>query len=165
MFQLSLASKELFHSNFLAWIGSWEGDKGPEHPFRQLMNKLGASHAVEPDSWGKDWYVAREYKNFDLCVLDSNPEDFESEDSDDSEENGKNQPHVLLVLENKVKSIPNIEQLQQYQDKILDINFDWIKTAGLTTRDNEDLKYKWQLIEKEAKNKNKNGKCSKNVTM
>lgn len=91
MFQLSLASKELFHSNILAWIGSWEGyDKGPNHPFRQMMSKLGALHAVAPDSWGEDWYVAREYKNFDLCVLDSIPEDFvESEDSDDSEENGK----------------------------------------------------------------------------
>lgn len=145
MFQLSLASKELFHSNFLAWIGSWEGDKGPEHPFRQLMNKLGASHAVERDLWGKDWYVAREYKNFDLCVLDSIPEDFESEDSDDSEENGKKQPHVLLVLENKVKSIPNIEQLHEYQDKIIDINFDWIKNPDLN-----NLKYKWQFNEKEA---------------
>lgn len=143
MFQLSLASKELFHSNFLAWIGSWEGDKGPKHPFRQLMYQLGASHAVEPDSWGKDWYVAREYKNFDLCVLDCNPEDFdESQKPDNSEENSTKQPHVLLVLENKVKSIPNIEQLHEYQDKILDINFEWIKNA--------DLKYKWELTEQGA---------------
>ena len=141
MFQLSLASKELFHSNFLAWIGSWDngGEKGSEHPFRKLMKDLGAEHADKDEIWGDKWYVAREYRNFDLCVLNQMPQEFQDEN-----DNGEK---VLLVLENKIKSIPYLEQLREYQDKILDINFDWVKSDK-----NPDIKYKWQISIDGAKN-------------
>lgn len=159
MFQLSLASKELFHSNFLAWIGSWdygeEKKRGKNHPFRQLMQELGASHALD-DSWGTQWYVAREYRNFDLCVLSRMPDEFQEEkDQENDEEEGnnpKNDVRVLLVLENKVKSIPNIEQLQEYQEKVLDINFDIVK--GKIDR----LQYKWQLSDKDDSDETREGK-------
>lgn len=151
LFQLSLASKELFHSNFLAWIGSWyqdnKGQRGIDHPFRFLMKALGANED-NVDNWPEGWYIAREYKNFDLCVLEHEPEDLdESNESCDLEKKDKTKhPLVLLVLENKVKSIPYLEQLHEYQDKILDINFDWIKSSI------HALSYKWQLSVKEATN-------------
>lgn len=153
MFQLSLASKELFHSNFLAWIGSWDfGNKkkrGKDHPFRQLMSALGASHALDDSIWGDQWYVAREYRNFDLCVLNRMPDEFQEDDGqiDNSQQEDSGQDdgiRVLLVLENKVKSIPNIEQLQEYQDKVLDINFTIAKGSDT------GLLYKWQLSDKKG---------------
>ena len=120
MFWLSLSSKELFHSNFLAWIGTLPGDRGKNHPFRRLMCDLGAKN----ENWGDDWFVAREYMNFDLCVLSSAPD--ESQDSEDgnggsgAKRNKERSPKILLVLENKLKSIPYIEQLDKYCNKVKD---------------------------------------------
>ena len=130
MFQLSLASKELFHSNFLAWIGSWDqgvqDKRGKEHPFRQLIKKLGAKWV---DSWPDEWYVAREYNNFDLCVLSrmpdafNNEEEFKKPDDGTNFENEEKQPiQVLLILENKLKSIPYREQLDRYYQEAEKIN-------------------------------------------
>ena len=64
--------------------------------------------------WGdsKDWEVVREYKSFDLCVKHCD----RTEDVD-----GKTKivsGDVLLVLENKVKSIPYKAQLKKYVDKV-----------------------------------------------
>lgn len=95
MFHMSLASKELFHSNFLYWL--WKLDASN---FRKLLDELS-----ECDDFGKltpdSIEVKREYQHFDLCVVE------------------KDKPHnVLLVIENKVKSIPYVEQLNQYSDKL-----------------------------------------------
>lgn len=130
MFQLSLASKELFHSNFLAWIGSWDLDRGKDHPFRKLIKDLiGPDNHV--DEWPETWYVAREFHSFDLCVLNRIPDEFTSEDAnidsneDTGDEDGTQNDiaiKVYLVLENKMKSIPYYTQLQKYSDKVERIN-------------------------------------------
>jgi hypothetical protein len=94
MFHMSLASKELFHSNFLYWLWKLDASK-----FLTLLDKL---------SECKDYFcnmidtieVKREYQHFDLCVL----------------KKGTNE--VLLVIENKVKSIPYVEQLNEYTGKL-----------------------------------------------
>ena len=154
MFQLSLASKELFHSNFLAWIGSLREKRNtPDHPFKKLMQELGARNV---DKWPETWYVAREYKNFDLCVLSHMPEEFQDDDSeqrgDDHEDNEKDEKiRILLVLENKVKSIPYIAQLHEYQDKIIEQNFDILKARKV-------LNYKWQISEKGVSEQNEKAK-------
>lgn len=91
MFQLSLGSKELFHSNFLFWI--WQ--VSPEmfrYLIQQLFEKSGCP--VDFSEWGERFEVKRESNNYDLCVLADNS--------------------VKLVIENKVKSIPNKEQLDGY---------------------------------------------------
>ena len=150
MFQLSLASKELFHSNFLAWIASLPEKTEKNHPFRILMKSLGATNV---DNWPETWYVAREYHNFDLCVLNRMPDDYDEDEDDDNEqkdnrpekeETGKTKSKVelLLVLENKVKSIPYITQLHEYQDKIIEYNFDILKKKDTI------LRYKWQISSK-----------------
>lgn len=81
LFQLSLTSKELFHSNFLYWLGVTYQDL-----FKETFSKLGCNTAAWPDKWE----VEREYKHLDLCVKGPG-------------KRGK----IYLVLENKVKSIPN----------------------------------------------------------
>lgn len=101
IFQLSLADKELFHSNFLAWIAT-------EYPdFFLLVLENMKKHESEDDIT-TDWYddfrqnkltVKREYNNFDLCIL-----------------NGKSEP--VFVLENKNKSIPYLNQLRRYNAKL-----------------------------------------------
>lgn len=114
------------------------------------MTKLGAKHV---NSWPEDWYVAREYRNFDLCVLNKMPKEFQEDNAEnDTKDDGI---RVLLVLENKVKSIPTIEQLHEYEDKILDINFNDVKS--------DDICFKWQLSIKGAK-EHKIGDCEEYVS-
>ncbi|MBQ7790810.1 MAG: PD-(D/E)XK nuclease family protein [Rikenellaceae bacterium] len=108
MFNLSLSSKELFHSNFLYWI--WKLDS---MAFKCLIAKL-LNVSTDDLKWGdsKDWEVVREYKSFDLCVKHCD----RTEDVD-----GKTKivsGDVLLLLENKVKSIPYKAQLKKYVDKV-----------------------------------------------
>ncbi len=83
MFRLSLTSKELFHSNFWAWlIGKYE-------------NKF--TSVFYPDYDGNSKVkVRREKHNFDLSL----------------EINDK-----LIIIENKFKSLPNKEQLDEYMKK------------------------------------------------
>lgn len=101
LFHLSLTSKELFHSNFLYWLGKTYQDL-----FQETFSILGCRTAAWPDKWE----VEREYKaaksiSLDLCVKGST-------------ENEK----IYLVLENKVKSIPNQQQLDNYYNAISKVN-------------------------------------------
>ena len=95
MFHLSLSSKELFHSNFLYWI--WKIDPTA---FQTIMRNLGAKNVT---SWPANWEVLREYESFDLCVVEQGTK------------------RVLLVLENKVKSIPYKAQLDKYEKKVQEL--------------------------------------------
>lgn len=99
MFQLSLSSKELFHSNFLYWIGLEFPDM-----FKYILVQLfqNAGKTLPLDEWAEGFKVKREHEHFDLCVTD------------------KEETKVLLVIENKVKSIPNKAQLDNYYLKSTD---------------------------------------------
>ncbi|MBQ5701290.1 MAG: PD-(D/E)XK nuclease family protein, partial [Alistipes sp.] len=97
MFNLSLSSKELFHSNFLYWLSTIDKNKSI---FKGLVTSLGA----DISGWNDNtWEVKREFKNLDVCVIDKE---------------GK----ILLVVENKVKSIPTITQLDSYNVTIKNNN-------------------------------------------
>ena len=100
MFQLSLSSKELFHSNFLYWI--W---KNSPELFKNVIDELYKSVGKESPtkSWPDEFVVTREHKHFDLSVF--------------SKDNDKNEK-ILLVIENKVKSIPYQSQLDAYLKKV-----------------------------------------------
>lgn len=118
VFQLSLSSKELFHSNFLYWLGM---DEDLKKFFIAVIKGM-----CGLDLTGVAYVVKREYKNFDLCIcerttIDSISEEVDAEESDSSEEEaipGK----ILLVLENKFKSIPYKSQLDEYRKKACDHN-------------------------------------------
>lgn len=89
LFNLSLSSKELFHSNFLAWLAQHYPDF-----FVEICKELGCKA-----DWSKaKWNVKREYMNFDLCITSDKK--------------------IVMVLENKVKSIPTKAQLDEYVEKL-----------------------------------------------
>lgn len=115
MFNLSLSSKELFHSNMLAWIAE---DEDTETLFVKILELFGVANdkATEiAEKIRKDEYmVLREYKNFDLCIC----EKIKTADP----VKGYKEGQILLVLENKFKSIPYKAQLEKYQQKAYELN-------------------------------------------
>lgn len=88
LFNLSLSSKELFHSNFLYWIGS---NYRPE--FGKLFSKY---LKVQPNDTCIE-HIDREKESIDISFRYSNGQE--------------------ILIENKVKSVPYIEQLEKYAEK------------------------------------------------
>jgi hypothetical protein len=88
LFNLSLSSKELFHSNFLYWIG---------HNYPSEFGGLFSKYLNEQpeDSCIKE--IFRERENIDLSFSYSNGQE--------------------VLIENKVKSVPYIGQLVKYSEK------------------------------------------------
>lgn len=109
MFQLSLGSKELFHTNFLYWLS-----KAEPNAFWRIMGKFG----INADDKGS-LVVKREWEHFDLSIVhvtnkQKNRKDGEREIVD----------NIVAVIENKVKSIPRIKQLENYNKEIEKVNKD-----------------------------------------
>lgn len=97
MFRISLGSKELFHSNFLAFL--WDCDK---QAFLNMINdllpkdnKINVSELLKKDKLT----IYREKENLDLCICHTE----------------NNKECIDIIIENKVKSIPYIEQLDEYR--------------------------------------------------
>jgi hypothetical protein len=88
VFAMSLGSKELFHSNFLAWILEWRR----QNFLPRLLQEVGVKAATAES--GQVW---REWQSFDLAVQIG--------------------PGDLLVIENKFKSLPRSDQLSEYAEK------------------------------------------------
>ena len=136
MFYMSLGSKELFHSNFLHWLSIVDWGY-----FLEIMHEL--SGQTEPFWWegfkSEDIQVRREDKNFDLSVWVFDSENMvnrKNTKKDDeygdsySIKNGKQMKErwiPVLVLENKMKSLPYEEQLIDYVSKAFEI---WRKGEG-----------------------------------
>lgn len=99
MFRLSLGSKELFHSNFLAFL--W--DQNPK-AFLELLNDLCHNSIQVEDLFRKEPTLDREKENFDICI---------------HHKEGKGEKEIYdIIIENKVKSIPYKEQLEDYENKV-----------------------------------------------
>lgn len=79
LYAISLSSKELFHSNFWAWLIEYN-------------QEFAKAFFLDID-FNKNLTVSREEKNRDLTIHYQNKE---------------------YVIENKIKSMPNIEQLKKY---------------------------------------------------
>ena len=109
MFKLSLSSKELFHSNFLEWLSVVSPDK-----FKVLINKMADCEIT----WPNVWRVKREYNNFDLCIVAYD----QYEDTADEKIDDDPDFRILVVVENKVKSIPYKEQLDRYAKEAEEAN-------------------------------------------
>ena len=86
MLYLSGGSKELFHSNFLYWLGVNYRDS-----FQELMTKMCCINAP----WPEGWTIQREHKHLDLCVT--------------------YKEGAFIIIENKVKSLPDLMQLRRYE--------------------------------------------------
>lgn len=127
MFNLSLSSNELFHSNYLYWI--W---KTNEDCFKKIINSLIGEENYWDKNWkGKNLEVRREYKNFDLSIVEvlnsaKTEQDIDNKvykstsEPENESENGEYRTDglILFVLENKIKSIPYKKQIDEYINKI-----------------------------------------------
>lgn len=91
IFQMSLTSKELFHSNFLAWLSD---SVNTRDMFATVLKECFGMTDWNPE----EMYVKREHNHFDfsICRKDGNKE------------------QTLFVLENKFKSVAYKEQLNKY---------------------------------------------------
>ncbi len=110
MFHLSLGSKELFHSNFLYWLNIIDRDA-----FMSVMHRL----AKVEKFWWEDLFskdnveVRRESRNFDLSIYVRTC----IEKCLEGEKRKVETWIPVLVLENKIKSLPHHDQLQEYTAK------------------------------------------------
>lgn len=95
IFNLSMASKELFHSNLLFWLSLKH-----KSCFINILEKMG----VDTKKWQNSWRSYREKNNYDLCIYDTS----------------KNS--ISFILENKVKSIPRKDQLDKYSEETRSLN-------------------------------------------
>ncbi len=97
MFNVSLSSKELFHSNFIAWLIS-------EYP-NEMWNILSKYTDLETEKYKiKNDTIYREHKHIDIMF-------------DIVEINGDENKTTKIIIENKVKSLPYTEQLEKYGER------------------------------------------------
>lgn len=152
MFHMSLGSKELFHSNFLHWISTinWDLFLKILHELTGIKNKFWweVEDKFHPDHHNIE--VRREFHHFDLSIyiLDSTKEvDDSSVDSsttniDTEEYSYKEEKRVVqkwipvLILENKMKSLPYRGQLVEYTNKAFN---EW-RTGSLIKEEMKKLK-------------------------
>ena len=95
IFKMSLGSKELFHSNFLEYLWSIDNKR-----FINLINELFGRGPVL--NAGTTYELSREKENFDICI----------------HHQVGNKTIYDVIIENKVKSIPNKKQLDDYVGKV-----------------------------------------------
>lgn len=147
MFQLSLSSKELFHSNLLAWLAEAPDTRDLFVEVLKLFRLEEERAKVLADGIRNGTYmVLREYKNFDFCICEKLRN--WKEDSEEEYVPGR----VVLVLENKFKSIPYKAQLEGYAETVRSLN-----------REGMINKVKSEIYQKTGKFINANNKALKNV--
>lgn len=134
MFHMSLGSKELFHSNFLHWISivNWDAFLGVMHGLAGVEKFWWEKEECRITGYNKKYSpqdnnleVRRESNSFDISIYIL-VEETHKEDDD------KKQKWIpVIVLENKVKSIPYKEQLERYEEKAIK---DWRKKDWINGR-------------------------------
>lgn len=119
VFNLSMASKELFHSNMLYWLCITYPNE-----FCEVLACLG----ISTRDWKSFWKPFREKKYLDFSIVD---------------EKGR----FLLIVENKVKSIADRNQLEKYRKETED-DAPQLLLLTLSTRlfqDKDILKDGWKV--------------------
>lgn len=107
MLYLSGGSKELFHSNFLYWLGVNHRDT-----FQELMTKMCHINA----SWPEGWTIRREYRHLDLCVT------YKKDTGKIRKGKSVCEECAFVIIENKVKSLPELTQLRRYEQTFINHN-------------------------------------------
>jgi hypothetical protein len=115
LFQASLGSKELFHSNMLAWILEQQNENKQFEALRLFIKEV-AKLDVGVITDTNTPRIAREENKIDLTIKWKQDKDWN-----------------LIFIENKMKSIPTSKQLNEYDDKI-DVLKDTKTKEGLDRR-------------------------------
>lgn len=123
LFAISLSGKELSHSNFWAWL--LEQEVEGKHPFIEVFI---------PDFYQNGCTfisVEREKKHVDLTITYKN----------------KANETEVLIIENKIKSIPTKEQLMRYEEELgkQDLTITGILTGLYASLDIQELE-KWSFL-------------------
>lgn len=106
LFQASLGSKELFHSNLLAWILEQKNINNELEPLELFIKDFAGEEASNLiDGNYPTFRIEREQQNIDLTI----------KWMEDDKWN-------LIFIENKMKSIPTKKQLDEYDNKIDKLN-------------------------------------------
>ena len=123
LFAISLSGKELSHSNFWAWLLKQEVEG--KHPFIEVFIPDFYQNGCTSIS------VEREKKHVDLTITYKN----------------KANETEVLIIENKIKSIPTKEQLIRYEEELgkQDLTVTGILTGLYATLDIQDLG-KWSFL-------------------
>ena len=102
LFQASLGSKELFHSNLLAWILEQKNDRNEFEVLSFFIKQFTGENSpkfIEQEFL--EFRIEREEQNIDLTIK------------------WRDENHwKLIFIENKMKSIPTTKQLEEYDVKI-----------------------------------------------
>lgn len=114
IFHFSLHSKELFHSNFIAWLGM---DPELREVFKNVMESIGLDREYI-ESWDEDFIILREKDNLDLIVKAKDSLTVIKKGANKGKLKTKLNKKLYVVIENKLKSIPTDEQLDEYSEKI-----------------------------------------------
>ena len=116
IYAMSLGGKELFHSNMLAWLLMSEDNQSIKQLFGIEKNEVVLN-------------VFREHQNLDLLIVYSSKEvdDISIIDDPDSELS-TNIDLNFIIIENKYKSIPKKQQLEEYSDKLNNGKYKVFKT-------------------------------------
>lgn len=112
LFNASLGSKELFHSNLLAWFLEQKNNSGEFEALRLFIKEV-AKLDVGIITEENNPIIAREENKIDLTIKWKQDKDWN-----------------LIFIENKMKSIPTSEQLNEYDKKTEKLH-DTTKRNGL----------------------------------
>lgn len=138
-FAMSLGAKELFHTNFLAFL--LETD---QETLKRVSTAL--KHKLFGDRFDGAVWVFRESKNMDLIVVPQNPK--------------ADSQYSSVVIEAKMKSVPSISQLDGYDIKLdqknlkigeVDhesydvIEFSTGNTVRYRVKEKQGNKYQWDI--------------------
>ncbi|MCA1762546.1 MAG: PD-(D/E)XK nuclease family protein, partial [Flavobacteriales bacterium] len=102
LFQISLGSKELFHSNLLAWLMEQENKEGEPEVFKIFLKQFLDLEVA--DLSRESIQIRREWNKIDLTL--------------EWHERGKVN---YVFIENKLKSLPHVSQVADYNKKIIQI--------------------------------------------
>jgi hypothetical protein len=102
LFQASLGSKELFHSNMLAWLLEQKNDRNEFEVLKFFIKQFtGEDSPTFIEQEFLEFRIEREEQNIDLTIKWKDGENWK-----------------LIFIENKMKSIPTTKQLEEYDVKI-----------------------------------------------
>ena len=98
MFKFSMSSLELFHSNFLEWL------------FNQNPSAFLICFGIDVET-DKEYTIQREYTLGSDKVNDKKKK-WITDIAVFAKENGKDEKELVLIIENKIKSLPSKGQLE-----------------------------------------------------